>query len=97
VVFAGNNTSLIWGKTLLMDFLFLGLFSHIVLSLMAAIQGTDRQIGFWGALIICLIFTPFIGIICIQVTPSNDEVARQKRMLKLLEQIAEKAVLPSAG
>jgi len=70
---------------------------YIFLSLVAAIQGTDRLTGFFGALLISLLFTPLVGIIFVQVTPSKEENARQKRMLQLLEQIAEKGVLPSAG
>lgn len=74
-----------------------GIVLHAILSIIVGILGADRETGFFGAFLISILFTPFVGVICVMSTPTKDEVDRRRAMYRLLKELHEKHVLPSAG
>ncbi len=51
--------------------------------------GTQRTIGFFGAMLISLVFSPVIGLLFCGFFPTKEEEERQKELLKTQKAILE--------
>lgn len=64
--------------------------SWIILSIIFSISGRNRRIGFFRALIICLIFSPIIGLIVILLSEKKSEILMKLKIAYEAGSISEK-------
>lgn len=55
-------------------------FFWILFSLLVGMLGNSRTIGFWGAFLISLILSPFIGFIIAIISKDKEEEKRKEEM-----------------
>lgn len=55
--------------------------------IVAVVVGWERSIGFWGSFLLCLLFSPIIGLIISFLTKSNEDVKREKEMITLQKKL----------
>lgn len=73
--------------------IFIGWF---ILSLIVAILGSSRKIGFGGALFVSVFLSPLIGFIVVLCSQRNSTIEFQKRLLAASEVKEEKKIQSSA-
>ena len=50
------------------------LFFHVITSVLVALLGRNRKIGYAWSFVLCLVLSVFIGVIIILFSKKNDEV-----------------------
>lgn len=58
----------------------------------AFVFGVARTIGFWGSLLVSLVFSPLIGLIVTLLFKTKEEDERQKKMLQAQQDTARAAI-----
>ena len=68
-----------------------GIIIWIGLSVLCAILGNNRKIGFFGAFIVSFLFSPLIGIIVVALSsPSDEELIRRANLINEAHKVIEK-------
>lgn len=57
----------------------------VVLAILIGAWGSDRKIGFTGAFLMSLLFSPLIGLIVTAVSKSKKDEALEEAMLKAMQ------------
>lgn len=60
--------------------------SWIVLSIIIGFIGSDRNVGFFGALLWCLFLSPIIGLIITLLSESNQSIRMTEKSIKFQEE-----------
>ncbi len=64
-----------------------GLLFYVVGFIFCIAEGADHEIGIFWAIILALIFTPFIAIVCIYCSPTKHRVSLQEKMVEQNDEI----------
>lgn len=68
-------------------------FAWIILSFIVAIIGNDRKIGYWGTLLLSLIFSPIVGALFAISSPRKLDLRNLKKCPYCAEYIRVDAVI----
>lgn len=69
----------------------------IALAFVVAFMGADRKIGFWGALILSLIFSPAVGIIVVLLSKTEKEMYQEELLYQQTQEAHILSMKPTAA
>lgn len=64
-----------------------GLILYVAGFIFCVAEGADHETGIFWAVILALIFTPFIAIICIYCSPTKYRISLQEKMVEQNDEI----------